>query len=339
VRRTILQTLALALAMSFVVGVIFSFDHLEALPINTLVSFMYGVVMGLPAMLLFRWLRPRLYGRPQLRQWLIYVGTLAAIVVVGTLLVRAILVACGLMSVDQMWSGMIASFEISVAIGIPGTIGAVTYSKLQRQLSDREADVQRALAVATEARLASLESRTRPHFLFNALNSAIALIPEHPERAERLLERLCALLRFSLDAQLSLVPLEQELRVAIDYLEIERVRFGERLAYEIDVPDELRSIAVPAFALQTLVENSVKYAVSPRKHGGRIIVRARRSDDRLVLDVVDDGPGFASESWLVGHGLDVLRSRLDALYGAAAKLVAPAACSGGAAVSVEVPLR
>ena len=123
---------------------------------------------------------------------------------------RAVLVFGGLITVTQMWSGMIATLEISVAIGIPCTLGAVTYSKLHKQLSDSEGEKQRALALATEARLASLESRTHPHFLFNALNSAIALIPEDPARAERILERLCALLRFSLDAHVSLVPLGDE---------------------------------------------------------------------------------------------------------------------------------
>src|SRR5690606_22481923 len=195
---------------------------------------------------------------------------------------------------------------------------------------------QRAIGLATEARLASLESRVRPHFLFNALNSAIALIPEDPRRAEDLLERLGALLRSSLDAQTPLVSLGQELRVATDYLEIERVRFGERLAYEVDVPDELRGIELPAFAIQTLVENSVKYAVSPRKHGARIQIRARRDGARIAIDVADDGPGFTGEIWQPGHGLDALRSRLDALLGARARLIAPTNAPHGAAVRIEI---
>jgi len=220
--------------------------------------------------------------------------------------------------------------EVSFAIAIPCTAGAFTYSKLQGRLATAERE-------STEARLASLESRVRPHFLFNSLNSAIALIPEDPRRAEDVLERLSALLRYSLESHARLVPLREELRVVEDYLEIERARFGERLAFEIDVPDELRALAVPAFAVQTLVENSVKYAVSPRATGARITVRARRDHRRLILHVIDDGPGFPETIWVPHHGLDSLRARLAALYGDAAALVAPAPAEGGAAVRIEVP--
>jgi LytS/YehU family sensor histidine kinase len=176
----------------------------------------------------------------------------------------------------------------------------------------------------------------RPHFLFNALNSALALIPEDPKRAEDVLERLAALLRFSLDAQARLVTLGEELRVVVDYLEIERARFGDRLAYELDVPAELHAHEVPAFAVQTLVENSVKYAVSARKDGARIEVRCRRDGERLRIEITDDGPGFSGQIWIPGHGLDGLRARLDALYGARAKLIAPAEATRGAAVRIEI---
>ncbi len=99
----------------------------------------------------------------------------------------------------------------------------------------------------------------------------MALIPEDPDAAERMTERLSALLRYSLDATLqNTVRLEQELKVATDYLEIEKTRFGGRLQYSIDVPLELMSTAVPPFSLQTLVENSVKYG------GGEIRVSAQQ---------------------------------------------------------------
>jgi len=325
--------------MSIALGLILAAGKLEVFPYYALVSLMYGVAMGVPVMLMYRWLRPRLHRQSELIQWLVYMAVLIAIVVIATLFVQGILTMVGLMTSATMWSSMLASLQISAAMAIPGTLGAITYARLHKQLGDREADRQRAVAAETEARLASLESRTQPHFLFNALNSAIALIPEDPKRAEKILERLSALLRFSLDAHVSLVPLGDELAVVTDYLEIERVRFGERLVYELVVPDDVRTIEIPAFAVQTLVENSIKYAVSPRKQGGKITVRAHRAEQCLVIDVLDDGPGFNGHVWKAGHGLDSLRSRLDALYGAAAKLVAPAASSAGAAVSIQVPLR
>jgi LytS/YehU family sensor histidine kinase len=111
-----------------------------------------------------------------------------------------------------------------------------------------------------QARLESLEARVRPHFLFNALNSIAALIPEDPALAERVMVKLADLLRYSLDSEFrSKVMLEKELKVITDYLEIETTRFGPRLRYLVDVPPELLETQVPPFCLQTLVENSVKY--------------------------------------------------------------------------------
>jgi hypothetical protein len=323
--RSIVRLLAVAAATSISVGAIMCRGEWSAMPIYTAISLLYGVAIGVPAMLIFRRLRPRLFGRPQLRQWLTYAGVLLGLIVIATFAVRSLLVAVGVLTVDQMWGGMITSFEISLGIAVPCTLGAVSFSRMQKELHEVEAS-------ANEARIASLESRIRPHFLFNALNSAIALIPEDPARAENVLERLSGLLRFSLDAHSRLVPLREELRVVVDYLEIERVRFGERLAYELDVPAACETFDVPAFAVQTLVENSVKHAVSPRKQGARIRVRARAESGRLALDVTDDGPGFTGEIWRPGHGLDALRSRLEALYGAAAQLRVQATT-----VTIDVP--
>ncbi len=326
--------IAVGAALSAHTGVTF-----EEFAITAGIAMLYGTAIGVPSMLVSRLLRPK---GSELRQWLSYAGVLLAVTLVASFAVGLILVAVGLYSLDGLWANYFRGLQISLAIAIPMTIGAVSSSRLHARLAATELERKRAEGLAAEARLASLESRIRPHFLFNALNSAIALIPEEPASAEKVLERLCVLLRFSLDAQPNrLIPLGEELQIVTDYLEIERVRFGDRLGYQLDVPDELRAIAIPAFAVQTLVENSVKYAVSPRKHGAKIQVRAHRHNDRLTLEISDDGPGFSGPVWLAGHGLDGLRARLDALYGAGAELVAPALSltgTTGAAVTIELPV-
>jgi sensor histidine kinase YesM len=337
-RRGVIQTLGLALGLSLLVGLLFSLRNLTlvSFALHSAVSLLYALAIGIPASVIFDRLKPRI-DRPVLRQWAIYAIVLVAIVLVASLLVGIVLVLVGLVDSSALWVVYRRGLLISFVVSIPVTIAAVTVSRLSEKLHATERDKQRALALATEARLASLESRVRPHFLFNALNSAIALIPEDPRRAEDVLERLSGLLRSSLDApEARLVPLADELRVASDYLEIERVRFGDRLSYEFDVPDELRTFEVPAFAIQTLVENSVKYAVSPRKQGARIEVRARRDGDRIAIDITDDGPGFGADIWIPGHGLDGLRGRLDALYGTRARLIAPSTATSGAAVRIEI---
>jgi LytS/YehU family sensor histidine kinase len=190
----------------------------------------------------------------------------------------------------------------------------------------------RAQYETAQARLSSLESRLRPHFLFNTLNSIMALIPEDPATAERVTEKLATLLRYSLDAtDHSTVRLEQELKVATDYLEIEKTRFGERLRYTIDVPETLMQLEVPPFSLQTLVENSVKYG------GSEIRVSARNGNGCLLLRVWDSGDGFPEKPELpAGHGLRNLKERLDALWGSRAVVEFPRE-EAGTTVQISLP--
>jgi signal transduction histidine kinase len=337
VRRRVTRTVVASLVLSAALAVLFTLrdPSLLRFTITFAASLMYSLAIGLPATLIFGRLRPQL-ATSAFRQWAIYLGVLAAIVLVASLLVGLMLVAVGLVDLDRLWDQYRYGLVVSLAVSIPVTVGAATMSRLQDAIHRTEGEKQRALALAAEARLASLESRVRPHFLFNALNSAIALIPEDPRRAEDVLERLSALLRASLDAQAGLVTLDAELAVVTDYLEIERVRFSDRLRYDVDVPVDLRSREVPAFSLQTLVENSVKYAVSARQQGAHVRITARRDGDRLVFEVTDDGPGFGGAVWVPGHGLHELRARLDAIYGDRARLVAPADVAAGAAVRIEI---
>jgi LytS/YehU family sensor histidine kinase len=132
---------------------------------------------------------------------------------------------------------------------------------------------------------------------------------------------MAALLRFSLDAHShGLVPLDQEIMIVRDYLEIEQARLGSRLRYQVDTPLDAGELRVPPLAVQTLVENSIKFAVAPDRQGGEIRVLAQHIEGRLQIDVSDTGPGFSLESAAAGHGLDNLRNRLAVLFGDSADL-------------------
>jgi sensor histidine kinase YesM len=226
------------------------------------------------------------------------------------------------------WADFRRSFGISLVLSAI-VVAFVSLYEVQQlrlkhsmmELKTKELERERALKLATEARLSSLEARIHPHFLFNTLNSVSALIHEDPLRAEKIVTQLAELLRFSLDAApRRLVPLARELHVVEDYLEIEKARFGARLEYSVDVPAEFLEIPVPPLSLQTLVENSVKHAVGPRGRGAQVSVRARRSLQHLRLEVRDDGPGFASLELPSGHGLNNLGERLAVLFGEQARL-------------------
>lgn len=346
-RRVLARWSGFTLIGGVVIGALFSARGgvtLASFALSAAISTVYSGSIGLPVMLGIRAVEPRVAGRSGTAQWVAYLGVLFAATAVGALVAGLVLVAVGLQALDDLGQGYLRGVQIALAIAGPVTLGAGTYARLQSRLVATEASLhakqlehQRALALASEARLASLESRVRPHFLFNALNSAIALIPEDPRRAEQVLERLASLLRSSLDGAAATVTLGDELRVVVDYLEIERVRFVDRLRYQIDVPADVRGAILPAFAVQTVVENSVKYAVSARRAGATIVVRAGRAHGRVRLEITDDGPGFAGPIWLPGHGLDGLRARLDALYGGAARLVVPSEVAVGAGVTIELP--
>jgi sensor histidine kinase YesM len=256
-------------------------------------------------------------------RWSVRMVAMFAATIAGSLIACVIFVALRWMPPELYWTEFTQSLKMATFITVfAGTIFSMYESfharldETKLQLRTRELERERALKLATEAQLASLESRIHPHFLFNALNSISSLIPEDPKRAERLVEQMAALLRFSLDADhTGLVPLDREMKIVSDYLAIEQARFGDRLRFRIHDRGECGGAQVPPLAIQTLVENSVKYAVSRNRAGGEIHVSLAREDSSLRVEVQDEGPEFALDSAPAGHGLDLLKSRLAALYG------------------------
>lgn len=188
-----------------------------------------------------------------------------------------------------------------------------------------------------EARLQNLRSQLDPHFLFNALHAISALMGRDIVQARRMIARLSDLLRLSLsrrDAQR--IPLDQELEMLALYLDVQRLRFGDRLQVELDVEPAARRARIPALTLQPLVENAVHHGVERRADAGRLQVRIRARDG-LRIEVIDDGPGFAPGA-VDGIGLGNLRARLEGLYGRRAAL-SWANADPGARVVVDLPLE
>ena len=189
-------------------------------------------------------------------------------------------------------------------------------------VAQRTAELARTKAErsAIEARLAMLEARLEPHFLFNTLNTIVDLIHVDPAGADRLVRRLGDLLLFTLERRdRRTVRLDNELEVARAFLEIQAARF-ERLSYGIEMPADLAGCEVPPFALQTVVENSVRHVAERRLGPTRVRVTAGVVGNTLEVGVWDDGPGFNLDDIPTGRGLDTLRQRLDTLYGAAGGL-------------------
>ena len=315
-------------------AIYFSYSLVYSIMIGGLMN----AVLPLVAPLYWRW--------SPLPRYAALFATMLLLTAVGCLLAGLVFLAMGWETVSAFWPVFYAGMKIAVVIALSIGIFITILETLRYRLEDaqvklktKELERQRALNAATAARLASLESRVHPHFLFNTLNSISSLIPEDPKRAERLVEKMSALMRFSLDnSQTGLAPLASEITIVRDYLEIEEARFGDRLRHKLDVPAEMDGFFVPPFSIQTLVENSVKYAVARRIEGAEVTVTVRNGEDTAAIEVCDTGPGFRPDAIAAGHGLDNLDARLKALFGHEHKLRISSS-SGRTVVSFDVPRR
>jgi hypothetical protein len=229
---------------------------------------------------------------------------------------------------------------VSIANGwILFLLWSVIYFGVHAVWSHRRAEVEKwkLEAQAKAARLQALKLQLNPHFFFNSLNSIRALIADEPARAQRIVTRLARLLRTTLQVgDVKTVALEDELRTVQTYLELEKVRFEERLQYEIDVPARARSRPVPFLLVQTLVENGIKHGVAPRQGGGTITVDAEVVGDTLRLRVTNPG---TLEKEGDGIGLTNARERLRLLFGDEAALTLEAAAPGRVQATVVLPAR
>lgn len=307
----------------------FSRRNWPELFLNAVAALLFSTLIAGPLQLLLPRLAPVIFRRTRAPlSWLLLVSLMMSVAAAGSALAIAILIGAGLLPQSAFATMFGGSLRAAVAITLTFGVGMTLYERMRHRaaaaelaLRVKERDEAEARRLAAEAQLASLESRVQPHFLFNTLNSIAALIPQDPGGAERMTGQLASLLRSSLDsADAPLVPLSDELRLVRDYLQIENVRFGDRLQYSLDVPEELHRTAVPRLALQTLVENCVKFAVTPRREGGTVKVSADATSAAVRLIVEDDGPGFDSASTPQHHGLALLRERLQLSFGDRASL-------------------
>jgi LytS/YehU family sensor histidine kinase len=204
----------------------------------------------------------------------------------------------------------------------------------------------RSEALAREAQLLMLRYQLNPHFLFNTLNAISTLVlSRSTEQANAMLTKLSKFLRYSLDySPLDMVSLAHELETSRLYLDIEKVRFAERLKLDIDISAEAQTALVPTLLLQPLIENCIKHGLSKNENGGTIRIFAEIIDGLLLLEVTDDGPGLPAETESTegiasssGVGISNIRNRLNEIYSSNHKLVFADAHPHGLTVRVEIP--
>lgn len=218
---------------------------------------------------------------------------------------------------------------------------AITRRIAERRRNERadaaRTAVEKELAVA---KLSLLHAQVEPHFLYNTLASAQYLTRNDPPRADEMLGHLIEFLRRSLPrTEDALSTLGDELDRSRAYLEILKLRMGPRLELQLDVPEDLRTVALPPMMLQTLVENAIKHGLEPKPGGGMVWILARRNDERVSITVADDGLGFNALNAGTGIGLRNVRERLQLVYGGDAQLSIVANFPNGVAATIVVPAR
>lgn len=219
--------------------------------------------------------------------------------------------------------------------------GIVIYAVLVQAALARERLKEKELAAAG-AELQALRSQLDPHFLFNTLHSLTQLVREDPVATQDALERFGDLMRYVLrssreaDAE---VTLEEEIEFVRDYLELERLRLGERLRIIESIEPDALELAVPALLLQPLVENAIRHGIAPRREGGTLRLTARLQDDDLLLQIADDGNGCRAGEWSAaeGLGLRAVRRQLHARFGVAARCQIESAPGAGFIVDLALP--
>lgn len=292
---------------------------------------------ALAAFLLYRFVRRTPWPRP-FRFRFVLLHALAAVVfgVAWTLSTIAVesLFTGSLLQTRTAWRAVNLPSELpQISLLLYAVVVGIGYSVEGRARAARiEAD-------AVRAQLAALRSQLHPHFLFNALHAVVQLIPLDPRRAEEAAELIASLLRTTLEEERDEVTLGDEWTFVSRYLEVERIRFGDRLSVSADVSQAFLDERVPPFALQTLVENAVRHGAAHRAAPTEIVVTAARTASQLSLSVRNMGspkPADGSTNG-TGTGLLRLRERLKLLYGDAAGLTCTARDDGSYEAVLVVP--
>ena len=291
------------------------------------ITFIYANLTSVLALWILGWLMQRLALR-SVPPWKVVIPGILVFTTVGCLLAQSLLAAAGFLGAQNFWLDFDHTLRFALPLALVFGLGAMTHAtllgrvqRMERELHEKQMAEERSRKLAAEARLRSLESWIHPHFLFNTLNSISALIAVDPVLADQIVGRLAVLLRASLDTSAnSLIPLHQEMAMVGSYLDIERVRLGDKLRVRVEVPDGLRETPVPPLSVQCLVENAVKHGITPQSEGGDLVVGGRADAEGMHIEVGDTGPAFQLADICAGHGLDKLVQRLDALFGERARL-------------------
>jgi two-component system LytT family sensor kinase len=228
---------------------------------------------------------------------------------------------------------------VLACVAVPLKVWNVT--RIELKLQEQE-------TLLLQARLDALHNQINPHFLFNTLNSISSLVRFQPETARELILKLSKILRALLSRHDAFVPLRDEIAFIDDYLGIEMVRFGDKLRFEKQLDEDTLDVIVPSMLLQPLIENSIKHGLAPRIEGGSIWLRARCEQDKLLIELEDNGIGMKGSAELEARsgadqqrtriGMNNIAERLRVLYGEQGKMQVNPSANSGTLIRIELPI-
>ncbi len=242
---------------------------------------------------------------------------------------------------SDWWVELAICMAAPVVVGIPLKIW--NQVRIERKLEEQN-------ILLLEAKLDALQRQINPHFLFNTLNSITSLVRSKPELAREMIVKLANILRILLKDREAFVPFAEELAFTDDYLDIEVVRFGEKLRVVKEIAPETLGVVVPSMLLQPLIENSIKHGLEPRIEGGTVTLRSRITEEgRLLVEVEDDGVGMSPDRPIrgggatlvrpgTGIGMKNVRERMQVLYGLSAEVEIESRPGRGTKVTLLMPV-
>jgi len=265
------------------------------------------------------------------------IGALLGTIVSGLLIGRSL---TQMFTNEPMIFGMVVFTAVSISLGVLTATVLVYREQAARSAMDvAQAEAQRheLEKQVLEARLKLMQAQIEPHFLFNTLANVQHLVEADPPLAGRTLESLITYLRAALpEMREGATNLGREAAMARAYLEIQEIRMGKRLRFQVDVPDSVRTLVFPPMMLLTLIENALKHGIDPLQQGGEIKVSAEVVDGLLQVSVADTGQGLLQSNGM-GVGLENIRERLRTLYGKSAKLCLEENSPRGVVARITVP--
>ncbi|WP_299454877.1 sensor histidine kinase [uncultured Microscilla sp.] len=219
------------------------------------------------------------------------------------------------------WGANPSSIGVTVVLIVFYTaLGMIIFTKIHQRaqldskITEQELKLMELKQLKTQAELDALHARVNPHFLYNTLNSIASLIHANPDKAEQMTLLLSKFFRYNTNRKNNhLTTIGEELDMVATYLEIEKVRFGDRLNYQLDLPPGAKNYLIPRFLLQPLVENALKHGIAKLAEKGKLSLTINTENDQIKVMIGDNGPGFSDEL-VSGYGLKSTREKLELLF-------------------------